>query len=375
VQLTTFPHRRLISAAALACAATLIPATALAATTSPAAPTPGGRTATVPAGFQPTAASFYSPASGVVLGGVGCATNHACRARLVATTDGGARWRFLTAPDVSLSTISQVAFASRRDGWLYQQHSRGLWATHDRGAHWRKLTLGGASIDTVAASAGTVYAVVSRSTTDELFRSPAGRAAWARVGTITGGFGAALAVSGKAAWFGPSTVGTHTYLWATADGVHWHKYPFTCPGADYGLSGIAAASPSRVAFLCANAEGMFHTAKEVLQSVNGGKTEHLTGRAAPQYGDVLGYGAFAVPHRRPRVVTIAVYTPGPDYLYRSANGGKTWAQIAIPGTEGGPLLGSLSYASRTVGFVVVSWPPYELLRTTDAGARWHKVSF
>jgi hypothetical protein len=365
MQLLELPHKRLIGAAVLACAAALIPAAARAATGAPAAPTP----AAVSAGFQPTSASFYSPGSGVVLGGVGCTSGHACLAQLVATTDSGARWHFLTAPDVSLSTISQVAFASRRDGWLYGAR---LWATHDGGARWQRISLPG-DVLTVAASAGTVYAVVSRSTVDELFRPPAGRDAWTRVRHFTGNFGAALAVSGKAAWFGTSTVGAHTYLWATADGVHWHKYPFTCPGADYGLSGIAAASPSRVAFLCANAEGMFHTAKEVLHSVNGGKTEHLTGHA-PLGGDVPGYGAFAVPPGRPRVVTIAVYTPGPDYVYRSANGGKTWAQIAIRGTEGGPLLGSLTYASPTVGFVVVSWPPRQLLRTSDAGATWHKVS-
>lgn len=69
-------------------------------------------------------------------------------------------------------------------------------------------------------------------------------------------------------------------------------------------------------------------------------------------------------------------TPGLDYLYRSANGGKTWAQITVPGTEGGSPLGSLSYISRTVGFVVAGGPSSQkLLRTTDAGATWHKISF
>jgi hypothetical protein len=48
-----------------------------------------------------------------------------------------------------------------------------------------------------------------------------------------------------------------THVWATADWVHWHQYPFGCPGAGYGLSGIAAASRSQVVFLCTNAEGMF----------------------------------------------------------------------------------------------------------------------
>ena len=142
-----------------------------------------------------------------------------------------------------------------------------------------------------------------------------------------------------------------------------------------GLGGIAAASRSRVAFLCANAEGTFHTVKDVLRSVNGGRTAHLAG-PAPLGGDVPGYGAFAVPPHRANVVTIAVYSAGPSSLYRSANGGKTWAEITIPGTSGGVSLGSLTYVSRTVGFVVVGQPGgrvHQLLRTTDAGRTWKQV--
>ena len=72
---------------------------------------------------------------------------------------------------------------------------------------------------------GPVYAVVRQGADDELFSSPAGRDAWARIGTMTG---SNLAVSGKAAWFGTSTASASTYLWATADGVRWRKYPFSC---------------------------------------------------------------------------------------------------------------------------------------------------
>lgn len=407
MQLPDFSRRHLIGAAAIACAAALIPAAALAATTSPASPAragpdsharplsllasgPGQAAATVPAGFQPVSASFYSPASGAVLGAVGCQPRHVCKARLVATADGGARWRFVTAPGVRLfnsagdlldqaSRVSSVVFASRRAGWLY---GPGLYSTRDGGAHWRRITLGGdirpglgGGVVAMAVSAGTAYAVVSpdpfNGRPQELFASPAGRDAWARVGTMTGDPFASLAVSGKAAWFG-----TSTDLWATADGVHWHKYPFRCPGAYYGLSGIAAASRSHVVFLCTNALGMFHTDKEVLRSVNGGRTEHLTGQA-PVGGDTSG--GFAVPPCRSQAITIAVVTPGPSFLDRSANGGKTWAEIAVPG-DGGVNLSSLSYVSRTAGWVVLGQPGAplgwdQLLRTSDAGATWHKVGF
>jgi hypothetical protein len=372
--------QRLASAAAVTCTAALIPVTALipvaalAVTASPAAARP--------AGFQPAAASFTSPARGVVLGGVGCREPKPCRARLMATTDGGARWHPLAAPRAWLLNrgphVSQVVFASRRNGWLYGQSGRRLWATHDGGAHWRKLSLGG-GIVTLATSGGTAYAVIAApgGRRDELLRSPAGRNAWARVGTITGGFGSVLAVSGKAAWFGSSNPATGAgILWATADGTHWHHYPFACAGRGYQLSAIAAASRSRVVFLCTDAQGTYHTNKAVLRSVDGGRTEHLTGHA-PVPGDDTP-GGFAVPRHRSQAITIAAVTPGPDLLYRSANGGRTWAQITIPGTDGGVNIGSLAYQSRRAGWVVAGQPGVSrsrLLRTLNGGRSWHRVSF
>lgn len=349
----------------------------------------------VPAGFQPMSASLLSPSSGFVLGGVGCTHgNPVCRARLAATTDGGAHWHFAGAPDVLLfygagdlltqaSRISGVVFANSRDGWLY---GPGLYATHDGGAHWQRISLGGnivpslgGGVTAMAASAGTAWAVVGpdpfHGLADELYRSPVGTNAWARVGTMTAAQ-AVFAVSGRAAWFADSTeTSSGEYVWATADGVHWNKYPFSCPGAYYQPAGIAPVSPWHVLFLCAFPQGMFQTEKEVLLSVNGGRTEHLIG-PAPMGGDVSG---FAVLPDRATMITIAVVTPGPDYLYRSANGGKTWTRVAVPDTGGGVSLSSLSYVSPTDGWMVIGGPfgggESLLLRTTDAGATWYWVRF
>ncbi len=346
----------------------------------------------VPVGFEPMSASFLSPSTGFVLGGVGCTHGHqACQARLAATTDGGAQWHFVGAPDVLLfygagdlltqaSRVSGVVFASRQDGWLY---GPGLYATHDGGAHWQRISLGGnivpslgGGVTAMAASGGIAWAVVDpdpfHGLADELYRSPVGRNAWARVGTMTAA-SAVFATSGRAAWFAPSA--GRQYLWTTADGVRWHKYPFRCPGTYYRPAGIAATSPSHVEFLCAFPQGMFQTEKEVLLSLNGGRTAHLIG-PAPMRGDVAG---FAVLPQRAAMITIAVVTPGLDYLYRSANGGKTWSQVAVPGTGGGVSLGSLSYVSPTVGWMVIGGPfgggTSRLLRTTDSGATWHQVRF
>ena len=344
---------------------------------------PGPAVARVPAGFQPASASFLSPASGVVLGTVGCRSGQACAGRLAATANGGGRWRFLQAPDVQVSSVvsgtavSSVVFASRRDGWLYERYGRGLWATHDRGGHWRKLSLGG-DIEQMAASAGTVYAVVGPHGGNrpwELFASPAGRNAWARVGHFTG---STLAVSGKAAWFGSSVMGS-TYLRATADGVHWHRYPFRCRGSAhipyyyFGLVSIAAASPSHAAFLCMTLPGAGSAYREVLRSTNGGRTAHLAGPA--QYGG--DSGVIAGPPQRPRVITLAT-SDGDGVLYHSANGGKTWKEVFV--VIGGASWSSLSYVSPTVGWFVVNEPTTkasgtELLRTSAAGATWHQIDF
>jgi photosystem II stability/assembly factor-like uncharacterized protein len=389
MRLPTLLDRRLTGVAVIACAAALIPVTipvtASAATAASAAtvgrPATLGRPATpgrpaMPAGFAPASASFVSADRGVLLGGTGCTLRRGCTVRLAATSDGGARWHSLSAPRIRIAgpagAVSTVLFASRRDGWLYDQYGPGLWATHDGGARWRKLSLRG-SIESMAASAGIVYAIVTRHAGDELLRSPVGTNAWVRAGTMRAGPGqAVLAVSGMAAWFG-----TSTYLWATAEGAHWRKYPLSCPQG-YGLTGIAAASPAQLKFLCADGLGMFQTDKTVLRSApgNAGLAERVAGQA-PVAGDPNG--GFAVPPGRAAVVAMSVITPGLSYVYRSADGGKTWAEIAIPGTAGGVSLNSLSFVSRTAGWLVVGVPsspgPHKLLRTSDAGRTWLPVRF
>ncbi len=86
-------------------------------------------------------------------------------------------------------------------------------------------------------------------------------------------------VSGNSVWFSSST-----YLWTTADGVHWARYSFHCPapihGEPYSLAGISAGNRSDVAFLCAAATGMYHTFMRVLVSFNGGRSEWQTLTAA-----------------------------------------------------------------------------------------------
>ena len=332
-------------------------------------------------GFQPTAASFTSPTWGVALGGADHGIGLARLARLAVTADGGAHWSLMRAPVVWLDNgasrmpqVNRVVFADRADGWLYDQSNTAhIWATHNGGASWRKITLPG-NVQAMAASAHAVYAVAG----DRLYRSPVGWNGWTRVGAwprygaMTGSM---LAVSGNSVWFAGGT-----YLWTTADGMRWARYPLrsqgTNDGTPYRLAGIAAASPRYVAFLYAAPGGMFHTAMKVLVSFNGGRTAWQTRQAPPPAGDVA---AFAVTPGHLGAITIAVVTPGLDNVYRSANLGQAWTTFGIQGTGGGAMLSSLQFVSPTTGYLVTGNPGPgshgQLLWTRNAGRTWYPVRF
>jgi hypothetical protein len=360
---------------------------------APARPGPVARLAApaVPGSFQPAAASFVSPAWGVVLGGAGCTASRACRARLAVTADGGAHWSVMRAPAVWLGggssppQVSQVVFAGRADGWLYGPFSDHIWVTRNGGASWRQITLPG-NVQAMAVAGTAVYAVTGKEYAvagNRLYRSPLGRNAWRpaspwpQSGPMTGG--SILAVSGHSVWFGSST-----YVWTTADGVHWARYPFRCSGlADtqpYMLAGISAASPRDVAFLCVATPGTYGDVTKVLVSVNGARSgwQTLTA-AAPPVGDVA---AFAVaPGRRLGLISIAVVVPDPASfyrIYRLPGLGHSWTTSVIPGATGGAL-NSLQFMSPAAGSFVMGDPGWgihgELWRTTDAGQIWHPVRF
>ena len=327
-----------------------------------------------PARFQPEAVSFVSPAIGFVLGTEGCPPGQACRVHLRATADSGTRWHAVAAPDVRLggggragsARVGAVLFASRDVGWLY---GPGLWVTRDGASRWRRIGAPGAILAMTVAS-GRAYAIVlpAGGSSSELFSSPVGTNRWRHVGRTTGNAEAVLAASGRTAWFG-SVTGLTATVWRVTAGTRVRKFRFACAGTSYFLTSIAAATPSRVAFLCTNTAD-FNTASEgieVMLSVNGGRTERLTGRKAPVIGDG---GVLAAPPGPGTVLTFATSVGNPSWIGRSADDGRTWKRVAYFASGGGSP-GSLSYVTRLVGFVVLGGT--RLLRTTDAGRSWHQV--
>ncbi len=337
--------------------------------------TAGPRTE-VAKGFQANSASFLSASAGFVLGGVHCRPGHSCAAILASTTDGGAHWRLAPVHGVTLDAAGQVLFATRRIGWIYGISQ--LWATRDGGRHWQRRQPGmGALAMTVAGP--KVYAELTpdRGSTQPggLYSSPVSHSSWALEPGVTGTFGV-LVSHGDTVWFAsvPDRSGERTFVWTrTADGP-WHKKAFACPGKEYLLSSIAAASRSDLAYLCTSTAefDMSDEGMRVLVSADGGRTVHLAGHWVPTI--VGSGGVLAMAPGNAHMITFATPPNAIGAFGRSVNGGRTWHVIKGFGFA---TWNSLAYVSPTTGYVVAALagapPPGELLRTTNAGRTWKPV--
>jgi photosystem II stability/assembly factor-like uncharacterized protein len=333
-----------------------------------------------PKGFEADSASFVSARTGYVLGARGC-SRLPCKARLKETVNGGRTWKSVPAPAVSLvptytptpaSAVSAVRFENARDGWLF---APALWATTDGGRKWRRMSLPGEVI-ALAASDGVVFAV-SESVNGgldqaRLYRSKVGTARWTLVRGIAPQN--ALTVFGHSVWAGIAS-GADGNLWRSADsGKHWSTLSFRCPSGTISASPVAAASTADVAIGCSD-QGFpqpGQSIKKLFASSNGGRTFHLAG-SPPLAGQI---GTVAMPPGRPRMITMSAAS-GATYLYRSADGGKTWGETVY--LDGGLDTRDLAYVSGTTGYVIhFSGGPViaygqGLLKTSNAGATWKAV--
>ena len=333
-----------------------------------------------PKGFEADSASFVSAQTGFVLGARGC-SRLPCRALLEKTVNGGRTWAKVPAPAVQLvptyttspaSAVSTVRFENASDGWLL---GPALWATTDGGATWHRMSLPGEVI-ALAASDGEVFAVAQPADGGlyqaRLYDSGVGTTTWNLVPGIAPQN--ALTVFGHSVWAGVAS-GADGGLWTSADsGKHWSGLPFRCPSGVISASAVAAASAARVAIGCSD-QGYpqpGQSIKKVYTSANGGRTFHLAG-SPPIAGQV---GTLAMPPGRPQVITMSAAS-GATYLYRSADGGGTWAATVY--LDGGLDTRDLAYVSPATGYVIhFSGGPViayskGLLKTSDAGATWKAV--
>lgn len=320
---------------------------------------PGTGCAKVAAAFQPSSASFANPAHGVVLGSLSCGAD-CFQPALAATSDGGQHWSFLPRPPDPgplPTSMTPVLFTSASNGWLF-----GAAHTSDGGATWQQAPpIAGRRAVLMAGNATTVYATVHLPGQHDngLLTRPADGTAWTLVPGIRAFF-TGIAVSGRAAW-----LTSKAHLWAAQDGQHWHRYGARCPGTGYLLTRVTAASPAHLALLCTGSGKA-----EVLTSADGGRTVHLAG-PAPVTGFMLG---FASPPGNPAVITLTESVDSEQELriYRSANHGRSWTATTFGHLIAGGF-NSLIYSNRSTGWITAEGQNF-LLRTTDSGRTWHKVT-
>ncbi len=349
-------------------------AATIAVTSAGSALAAAGGQAKVPAQpFAPLASSFLSASTGYLLGGEHCLPGRSCKLKLAVTTDAGAHWQFRSVPrGATTEGVSQVLFATSQVGWLYGGQ---LWVTRDGGRHWRHL-LPAMAVQGMTLAGSRVYAALTPprdGLTATLYTSPVNASAWTAVHGVTGPFGvlSSFGDTVRFATVAPSA-GSPTVIWTRTGGGAWHQRPFSCPGKDYTLSSIAAASTSDVAYLCTNTAdyGMTDEGMRVLTSHDGGRTAHLVGRWVPTISG--SGGVLAIPPGRFALITFATPPNAIGTLGRSVNGGRSWHAIKKLGYG---TWNSLQYVGPTTGFIVADVPPdgpatEVLLRTTNAGRSW-----
>ena len=293
----------------------------------PVAPAP------VTAGLLPVSVTFVSASEGWVLGVIGttraplepslrCQTAAACPVSLARTVDGGRTWHSVPAPAAVLSPhttgVRMLRFADPQDGWAY---GPGLYATHDGGASWHRVRVPGAVGDLEAAG-GVAYALIN----GWLYRTPVGRDAWSKVAGVPRGAtrqGAlTLTLHGKAAWLSGSFPSNGAFLYATADGVSWHKLASPC-ASPYAPAGLAAYDQQRITLLCQGNGAAGSVGKIWYSSADGGR---IFARVSQWFGPGY-YGPVAQPGPDRALAAVTVGPMARSGIEASSDGGRTWRDL------------------------------------------------
>jgi hypothetical protein len=351
------------------------------ASTAAPAGTPSVAPTTAPAvslaGFKPASVTFVSTTQGFVLGVQTCAAG-SCTT-LASTVDGGATWSYVGAVTAAITgsnpPVSKVRFATKNDGWAFGPQ---LWSTHNGGRTWTAQPTPGPVSD-VEASGGVAYALEASCGTppciqgDRLLQTPVSTDGWTAISgpKLADGAGS-LAPHGNTVWVVVNGGGTSTFDMVIAGGS-WHRLanPCAAAGADLALVGVAPVTTSDLFELCAGDPGAGSETKVVLFSSDGGAHATATSAAPPRGGLASGIAAAST------AVVAVPAASGASYVYRSADGGHTWATPLNQG-DGGVGYFDVGFTTATQGVAVYGNPAQgnsSLLMTHDAGATWKPVTF
>jgi photosystem II stability/assembly factor-like uncharacterized protein len=292
------------------------------------------------------------------------------------STDSGAYWQppRQILPSENARVVAQVA-VPKVGGIVYAATDEGVFKSTDGALTFHAASQGlpDRAVVVVLAAAPSdpkrVYASLLNDRT--VYRTTNGGASWQRAALlppVPPGAGnrdnrdkvTSLAVSPGSS--GTVWAGTHlSGLFRTADsGAHW-----TAAGLPPQVAGVpaVAAGPSSPHTLYAGAEALGADLGGVYASTDGGAS--WTRRS--QGLDGLDTRAVAVPPDAPGVLFAGLVDQG---LFRSANLGKRWARVPLPGApaNGTPLLDVEVAPSSpsTLYALALNW----LWRSTDTGASW-----
>ncbi len=330
----------------------------------PATPSRRARSATrrvqagapVPAGFGPQSFTAISDRSWWLLGSVPCSRSR-CPA-IVRTTNGGHSFHRIPAPSAPLASsyygagVTDLRFADRKDGFAY---GGGLYVTHDGGASWHRVSLGGWVTD-LAIGGGEVYAVVvpRGRESGRLMRSPVDRDRWVSLASPSA-VHAGLWVHGSDV-FVETGFNTRLSLLSSPN----RGASFVRHAAPDGIScAFQAPAPPVVWAHCAT--GML---SGVWRSTDSGARFQP---AAPRKPQANG-AAFAAASATTAVV-------GFQRLYRTVDGGASWAPVGPAGVSWWSYLGFTDPTHGVaLGYLGPESPNYaRLYSTTDGGASYHEV--
>jgi len=313
---------------------------------------------------------------------------------LARTTDAGSTWVALSAPDAGYEArdyegsttapaVSEVRFADELDGWIY---GPSLFATHDGGTTWQQVSLGG-SVVSLETSGGYVDTLVSPCTGRQectgplvLYQAQASGGTFSPVLTgpsvsSTGVSALDLSLYAPVGFVNMSGVpqANQATVYATqnlANPSGWKVFPDPCAAHSSGtVTAFVGPDTTDLYTLCAGGAAAGSVMKTVVKTVNG--------VSAPTGSPPLGGEPESLAANSAGTVVVSAAS-GASWLYRSTDGGATWA-TAETFDDGGIGFNDLGFTTATQGVVIhgVPGPPAnvvsQLLMTTDGGAIWSVV--
>lgn len=354
-----------------------------------AEPLTGAARAAVPASFQAQSISWTSGRQGWLLGSAPCGSRRCTD--LLATADGGARWRTVGTVPAPLSGpgthgVSEIRFTNSKWGWAFGPD---LYATTDAGQSWdaRRIPGNGKQILALAAGRAATYVVVSRcppgtgQCNDQplsLWKSTAAHPTrWAKLNlTLPANIGAQLAVFGSTVYVvDPLRPAAPDRFYAATDGHTFHARPVPCPDpADTSLVDLVATSPRDVTMLCVGDPGMGHSVKAVFRSVDTARTATPAGQP-----DLAGISSqLAASRAGDLAVTSVGGSPGSSYIYAKPAVSNAWTTPVTKQDDGGHGWNDVVFSTRRTAWVIygaANWSgPGQLWTTHDGGAHWHPVT-